>query len=727
MKLRTLSRITLGLAVTSGLAAMVACSSGESGSPVDQTPAATSGLATPETAESNPLAIPTWAKSELLTGMVDDSESVNVQVHLKLHNYQAAVDELYAVSTPGNAEFGKFLSDDDFTAKYAPTADDVAAVRAHLEAHGLTVTNVADFNMYLQATGTAAQVKSAFSTRLGMFNVHGLTRRAPVDAPSLPADILGRVGGVLGLSDTVHLMPHNIKPGNVPLFNGGESGIVADHHSGDGGTDSGTDAGSDGGSSDGGTDAGSDGGTDTDGGSAPASNDACSQFWNQNSAPIVPPYGDGYPTTTSNYLCGYTPGQLRGAYGTDTFVSRHTDGTGVTVAILDAYQSPTLLADAQKYALAHDPSHPLLTSQFTAVSGPATINPEPPVDTGWYGEQSLDVEAIHASAPGANIVFVGAASATDQDLTAAMNLIISKRLATMISNSYGSPEGQANDFVVWQQTVLHAGLKGIGVYFSSGDSGDFNSFADTTQDLGFSSASFPASLPHVTAVGGTSLAVDAKNNYLFETGWATSYSVALPELADGGPIPTDDAGNPVDGGPTILAWQPAAPGTFGGGAGGGVSEVYSQPRYQKKTVPSAIADQPGAPARVVPDVATLADPYTGFLIGLTDPTTGVYAESDIGGTSLACPLFVGMMALAQQHAGHTLGFANAQLYTLKSGAFRDVVSSKTPQAVNLNAPGYYPAIVTLGYHGESIDTAVGYDTVTGLGTPNGSTFVEAVK
>ncbi len=528
-------------------------------------------------------------------------------------------------------------------------------------------------------------------------------------------------------------MPHNVTAGNIPLTFGGSTPIFTpDHHHPDGGTDGGSDGGTDGG-----TDAGTDGGSadagdagdddgGTDGGAAPA-NGACSQYFGQYNDQLPAAYGPGYATSTSSYLCGYTPAQLRGAYGTASLVDAKNDGTGVTVAILDAYQSPTLLADAQKYALAHDPGHPLLSSQFTAVTGPSTINPEPPVDTGWFGEQSLDVEAIHAAAPGANIVFVGAASASDQDLSAAINVVISKRLATMVSNSWGSPEGVANDFVVWQQTVLHAGLKGIGVYFSSGDDGDFNSFADPNDNLGFPSPSFPASLPHVTAVGGTSLAIDAKNSYLFETGWATSYSTFLPELADGGAIPTDDAGNFLDGGPTINAWQPAAPGTFGGGAGGGVSEVYSQPRYQKGIVPAALANEPGAPARVVPDVATLADPYTGFLIGLTDPTSGEYSEGDIGGTSLACPLFVGTMALAQQKAGHTIGFANAQLYALKSSAFRDVQSSKTPQAVAFDVPGYYPAIITLGYHGETIDTAKGYDTITGLGTPNGSSFVNALK
>jgi subtilase family serine protease len=119
----------------------------------------------------------------------------------------------------------------------------------------------------------------------------------------------------------------------------------------------------------------------------------------------------------------------------------------------------------------------------------------------------------------------------------------------------------------------------------------------------------------------------------------------------------------------------------------------------------------------------LGDPMTGFLVGQTDPMTGQYGEYAIGGTSLACPLFVGVMALAQQHAGHTLGFANAQLYALKKGAFHDVVPPSTPQAVVI--PG--GVVTTINNPTQTINTAVGYDTITGLGSPNGATFINAIK
>jgi subtilase family serine protease len=162
------------------------------------------------------------------------------------------------------------------------------------------------------------------------------------------------------------------------------------------------------------------------------------------------------------------------------------------------------------------------------------------------------------------------------------------------------------------------------------------------------------------------------------------------------------------------------------GAGGGASFVYGQPSWQKGVVPDSMANVPGAPARVVPDVAMLADPTTGFLIGMSGGI-GTYAESPIGGTSLSCPLFSATMALAQQNAGKKFGFANALLYKKRASAFRDIVPLSTPEAAVVPTPYYGDALVTFEYPGISIHTAGGYDNVTGIGVPDGSAFLKAIK
>ena len=217
----------------------------------------------------------------------------------------------------------------------------------------------------------------------------------------------------------------------------------------------------------------------------------------------------------------------------------------------------------------------------------------------------------------------------------------------------------------------------------------------------------------MTGVGGTSLAVGASNNYLFETGWGTDKAM----LADG-------------------AWSPSPPGDFLYGAGGGTSQLFTQPSYQRGVVPQSLSTAAN-PMRVVPDVAALGDPNTGMLIGETQ-TFGkrepAYGEYRIGGTSLAAPLFAGMMALADQAAGFHHGFANPALYGLAgTSAFHDIVPSTGQLAVVRNdydnrvdgSGGVTTSLRTLD-HDSSLATAPGYDNVTGLGTPNGAAFLAAL-
>jgi subtilase family serine protease len=166
---------------------------------------------------------------------------------------------------------------------------------------------------------------------------------------------------------------------------------------------------------------------------------------------------------------------------------------------------------------------PVFTSgQFSQIVPPGIYRrPQNPAQDpqGWYGEETLDVEAVHTMAPGANILFVGAPN-NYQDLDAAMNHIVAGRLADIVSNSYGFstellPPGYVKPF---NDTLIQAAAEGIGVYFSSGDSGDetFGGPANTA------TTDWPASSPWVTAVGGTTLAVGTGDSYLFETGWGTN-------------------------------------------------------------------------------------------------------------------------------------------------------------------------------------------------------------
>lgn len=649
-------------AVLFGGAGLVpACSTGPQQAPPPQ--AAQPGQ--PE----GPLGRPAWATPNRLVGRIDAGEDLGIQVHLRMRNEAQADAELAAISDPDSPRYGQFLTDEEYDARYAPTAEDVAAVRAHLEASGLRVTYVAGNHAYLAARGPASAVERAFKTEIGLYDVDGKIKRAPKTALALPMGVESKVLTVLGVSSPAKMGPTTVKRGGMTQ----KAAIAAirakagdQFHPND---------------------------------SVPP--DTCSEWFGQIPDTEDPPY-PGYGPLT--YLpCGYRPAHVRAAYGFSKLVQKGKDGHGQSVAIVAAYLSPTLLKDAMIYAANNDPDYPLDPAQFSAQMAPGT--PTDP-DAGWYGEQTLDVEAVHAMAPGAKIVYVGAQSASDQDLIAAINLIIEKHLAHIVSNSYSMLEGGAN-VVAWRAVAKQAGLKGIGLYFSSGDNGD-ESYGGWFSP----SVDFPASLDTVTAVGGTSLALGRAGDRYFEVGWETGASFLETPAAAG------DMAAPA------ATWDPDPPGYFVFGSGGGTSLVFDQPDYQKGVVPDAIANLPGAPARAVPDVAMLADPLTGFIIGQTDPSTGEYTEGAIGGTSLACPLFAGAMALAEQNRKTHFGFANPVLYkAAKKGAFRDIAPADEPQAVAL--PG--GIVATFDYPNQSIKTAVGWDNVTGLGVPDGANFLNAVK
>ncbi len=645
--------VGIAVVIAAGVAVAACSSSGPGTASTSSTQAATSNV-------FNPQMTPSWATGSAYMGRVDPSAAVSLQVHLALHDMAGAKAALAAIADPDDARYGQFLSDADFASKYQPTAADVAAVRAHLEGNGLQVTYVPSNNAFVSVSGAAANVETAFGTRLGQYRVGTQVRQAPMDPVSLPAAVSSRVLTVLGLS-TPALMKTNT------VYTAGAS-------------------------------------PDDD-----VAAGTCSEWFGQKLDTEDPAYGGGFPSPLSYTPCGYHPPELRAAYGISELVRSGNDGTGQKVAIVDAFTPPTLVQDAQTYFANNDGDYPLLASQITLLQGPGTLGT---IDKGWYGESTLDVEAVHAMAPGASIVYVGAVSANDPDLISAVNLIVTGHLATIISNSYDGLELQTNDFTAWESMAIQAGLKGIGLYYASGDSGD-----ESTNNSGTPTVDFPASLTEVTAVGGTTMGLGSDGQVLFQVGWENGFSQL--QYPDGG-IPsntTPDAG--------AFAYEPGPPGDWGFGAGGGVSVVYLQPTWQAGIVPAAFSTFMNATDRTVPDVAMLADPYTGYIIGQTSPRSGAYRESDIGGTSLATPLFSATMALAQQYTKKTFGSANAALYKAsKKAAFLDI-APQAPEAVA------YPGgqVSTFDYHGSQNTnyTAVGYDTVTGLGVPNGTSFFKALK
>ncbi len=633
-------------------------------------PAAQAATSTSRTTLTN--STPDWATPNAQVGTVPDSAQHTFWVYLSMRNSKALDAAIAAATNPASAGYGKYLTPDQFRARYAPTDADVAAVRAYLEQSGFAVSaDRPDNNRWVKASGTTAQVEQAFKTQLRTYQHRGRTLQAPNGDLSIARSISSRIAGIAGLDGSDRFMkPDTADAPPSPAFV-----------------------------------------------NAPP----CSASWGEKTAVgDTSPDGQTIPSAYGDDLipyatCGYTPNQLQGAYGTKAAVAGGLDGHGQTVAIVDAFASPTIEQDSNQYATTHG-QPPVDLSQIKPVdrSNDPIGGTEPgQCDAqGWYGEETLDVEAVHAMAPGAHVLFVGGADCLDESLIDAVNKIVDGGLAQIVTNSYGNlgeTGEEAGLRQAWNDTFRQAALEGIGMYFSSGDSGD------ETDNLGHAEADFPASHPLVTAVGGTSLGVSGSDGYLFETGWGT----ATTTLTDG-------------------AWDPAPPGAHLYGSGGGTSLFYAEPDYQKPVVPKKLAKANGGkPARVVPDVSLVGDPQTGMLVGQTqtfpDGTTK-YSEYRLGGTSLSSPLMAGVMALADQQAGHHHGFANPALYAqYGTSAYRDTVAPDQPIAVVRNdyvnsvdaSDGTTTKLRTFDQT-ESLHTTPGYDDVTGVGSPNGQRFLAAL-
>ena len=602
--------------------------------------------------------IPSWANTKNYVAAANPDDAIGFRVYLGWNNPSAVEALAQAVSDPRSASYGHYLTPAQFRQQFAPSQSQVNAVQSWLRDQGFNIVYTPTNNRYGSAEGTIAQAQTAFNVSLGMYNVEGLTVRSPSSDITIPSSIADVVTGVLGLDDSAQFVHTNhVVDGNAPP--------------------------------------------------PPAfvSAQPCSKYWNEKQAVgLTNPYGNG---TLGYAPCGYTPDQVKGAYGISGY-----DGSGQTVAIIDAYAAPTILQDVNQWSI--NRGLPTLKSgQFSQVVAPGTYkHPEAGLKQdpqGWYGEETLDIEAVHGMAPAANIVYVGAPNSF-QDLDAALNHVVDRRLASIVSNSYGfSSEQLAPGYIKpFEDTILQGVAEGIGIYFSSGDNGD------ESLTEGYRTADWPASSPYVTAVGGTSLAVGANNNYLFETGWGSTTS-------------SWKGSN----------WSPTPPGSWIYGAGGGVSSIFPVPFYQKDVVPSSVFSTQGRTGRAVPDIAAIADPNTGYLIGETqtfpDGTVND-AEYRMGGTSLSSPIIAVIMALADQAAGHNHGFTNPLFYSLAStSAFTDIVSPASIVAVvRANyANGVDPsagttyALRTMNQT-LSLQTNSGYDDVTGLGTPT-QNFLSALS
>jgi subtilase family serine protease len=600
---------------------------------------------------------PTWATSNRAVGTPSSSSRITFNVVLPLRDAAGAAQAAANVSNTKSPDYGHYLTASQFNAKYAPTASSVKKVESFLKGAGIKVSSVASGNRWVVASGTTKQINAAFQTTLRTYSYKGKTLRAPSSTLSIPRSLSGLISGFAGIADTGPL----VRPADASPT-----------------------------------------GTSSQPSDALPTPSTCSTYWDQHEQTAPEAFGKtSFPTPN----CGYSPAALRSAYGTASAVKAGDTGKGVTVAIIDAYASPTMLADSNELsALQGEPA--FKAGQYTeTVMGPFDLQTECGGEFGWNEEESLDVEAVHGMAPGANVHYVGAADCAT-GLDDALNFVVQNHSATIVSDSWGNvgEDGLGDEVAIEHSIFVQAAVEGIGFYFSSGDDGDNADFGNTASP----EPDYPASDSMVTAVGGTDLAVNANGSYKFETAW-------------------EDNLDSVNVATSPSSYTLPVPGVFHFGGGGGTSALFTEPAYQKLAVPSSLSKLNGPTAmRVVPDISAVGDPETGFLIGLSDQADGVgFGTVQIGGTSLSSPTIAGIQAVASQGRLFPIGFANPLLYTLNlfGVAFHDV-KAPTSQLAMVTISGR--SLLPMNENG-SLTSTRGYDDTTGLGTPNGAIFLLGEK
>lgn len=403
-----------------------------------------------------------------------------------------------------------------------------------------------------------------------------------------------------------------------------------------------------------------------------------------NTTPIVPsvgpevrvvpdpaPASSGCPTNGLLYPCNISK-----AYNISSLLADGIDGSGRTIAVVDAYDSsegqPLLSSDLDGFVKAAGLARGNVSFLYPV---PTSSDLNRSASSGWGAEDALDLEWARASAPGASVDMVLSPNPS-VGLYESVDWIVAHAAADVISLSWGEPDvgiynafdtpcsDQCNATTDGSYELLHpvleaAAAEGIGVFAASDDCGAAGGTSGVSTD-------FPASDPYVTGVGGTVLDLTESGAYQSETGWSGNASGA------------------------------ESPGCVNQGGSGGGYSPYPRPSWQ--VAPGLNASRYG---RGVPDVAMDAATYAAVVI---DNETAA-----VGGTSVGTPIWAGLELLADQLAGESLGSLDPSLYAIARGSsyasdFHEITSGNNG----------YPA-------------GAGWNPVTGLGTPIAAALLPALS
>ena len=360
---------------------------------------------------------------------------------------------------------------------------------------------------------------------------------------------------------------------------------------------------------------------------------------------------------------GASPQELEEAYGVNQIVFGSTkgDGAGQTVAIVDAYNNPGFLDTSDPNFVSStlgqfdrifglpDPPSFTIFNQY----GDTAYSSLPPGNNDWGSEIAIDVEAVHLMAPDASIDLVEANTPSLFNLITAGQTAASLPGVSVVSNSWAGPESSYDLDI---NSVFQ--VPGVTFLAASGDGGAFTSVRE-------GGVNYPAVSPAVVAVGGTTLFTNSAQAWSAETAW--SYG------SDG-----------YDG---------------NSASAGGISAYEPEPAYQDNVQDTTY--------RTEPDVAADGDPNTGLAVYDPYDFGAATPFETWGGTSLACPLWAGMIAIADQGRA------------LDGGAPLTGYSQTLPALYSLPSTDFHN--VPIGYNG--YDASPVYDLITGLGTPRANVLI----
>jgi len=612
------------------------------------------------------------------------SPRMTIEVVLAPRNEAELDEQLANLYKPGSPSYQQWLAKGEFYSRYAPSADQIAAVESHLAASGLVV-EPSSSPFLIRASGPSSTVAAAFSTSLHNFrNRQGITYFANASAIKVPSGLAAGVLGVVGLTNTVRTQSHVRR--------------APSSHS-----------------------------------SAPVP--SCetpypteAQLANALLGISGFPFGYGGGPGCN----GLTPSQVNSIYGAP-HLGAHAQGHGVNLAVfeLSAYQHSDIETWARTF---YGPGYTPPLVDVLVDGGPlAPVCPVgdtcPPNFNGYSGdiEVDADIEMQLAIAPAARHLYVYNAP---NDFTGQTELdeytkIAKDDIADVISSSWAVCENDATAALVQAENLVfeQMAFQGQSMFGAEGDTGAFSCIrSDGTTILNVLD---PPAQPWVTSVGGTSFETfnpNAKPNPSYPTGIESVWNYL-------------DLCNPGPGSDGLTGFDWCA---GDGAGGGGNSQYWGRPIYQfgpgiinayttygNGTTNCALA-RVGTPCRAVPDVSANADEYTPYAEFCTGNAStpfsvcGTFSQSQtppgwfgIGGTSLSSPLWSAVIGDRDGFWHGRTGNANPLLYLLYNVAYHGFFHDITGIGQSANNNGYFP-------------TGRGYDRATGIGTPKIGAIVTGV-